>query len=451
MLVTYLKITAVSLPLIWLLSLSPSINEWRKAISRQPAIWVTGLILFALFFWPSDASSAHDLAGLSGGRLARVIILPLVGLYWLYQISLVSKVLSRTAPWTLALVLYCVWALISVSYSPDPLLSLWKCFEYFVLIVFAIGIQAYTRTLGDYMDLFNGAMFLVLAVCVFSAVGIVLEPSLSLSINPDLDGAAFSGDMHSRWGIFPRVNPNSLAQFGALLSSVAVVEFYRSSRSHGMLLSLVVLIGLFCVLAAHSRTSLFALGFMLVLIAFFLRRGGLLFVYVAIAALLGIAAMDLILEFVLRGQSAEQFSSLTGRTLIWELAWEKFLKSPIWGFGFYAGHLSLDVSHIFSDRFSTVDNTFLEVMVDLGIIGLFLIVLALARILRNAFRAKGGLLATDDVSILWVQAVVVTFAILVRATTAPTFHIFHVNAYLLIVVASVFGALAWVREHAAGK
>lgn len=449
MLLTYLKITAVSLPLIVMLALSPAISDWRNAIVRQRAFWVTGLLLFALFFWPSVSDSVLAQGELAGGRLARVILLPMIGFYWLYRISKVPNALKSFSAWVFWLGLYWGWALISVWYSPDSMLSLWKCFEYLVLILFALGIRATSHTLSDYADLFYGCMFLILAVCVFSLVGIVLEPDLSISINPNLDDAVFSSDRFSRWGIFPLVNPNTLAQLGAILSAVAIVEFYRASSTRILVLWLIVLIGLSCVLAAHSRTSLFALAFMLMLIAYFLRKGGLLFVYLSIAVLFGFVAIDQAQEYILRGQTFEQFSSLTGRTLIWDLAWAKFLDSPIWGWGFYAGHLDLDVSHIISKRYSSVDNTYLEILVDLGVVGLVIMIGALVAVARNVLASRVWRSIGGGEVILWVQALVVAFSIMVRSATGPTFQVFHLNTYLLIVVASVFSALVCARRYMA--
>lgn len=442
----YLRIAFVSLVmLIFLLRFDPMRSWMMSALRRRHALFV-GTLFWISFFWPAPAVSAYSLAELGVGRLLRVVLLLVAAAYLVLHVGQRRHRRVIEPALHLPIVLYVAWAAISAVYSPDPLLTIWKAFEMGVVVLFGFSLSKMYADADPYVEVLRGALFLIFVVGVFAAVGIAMEPQLALDIN-SVDGE-YSSDRYSRWGIIPRVNPNTLAQFGAILACVGFVEVLRPTslrRWPGYFLSL---LGLFCLLAAHSRTSMVSLVLGLIVVSYVFKRGMLFPLYALIAGLVGLFSYESIMEFVLRGQSTEQFTSLTGRTHIWEIAWERFLESPIWGGGYYAGHKELDLATIFSSGFSTIDNTYLEILVDLGVVGVAFAAWYLLVILRDMVVSfPDRAVASNDFRIAWAQCAVILVAILVRSLTGPTFQIFHVNTHLLVVVACVASALAWLKRR----
>lgn len=442
MIEVYLRITAVSLlVLVFVLRFDPMRSWMQSALRRRHALFI-GLLFWISFFWPTTAVSSYSLEELGLGRLLRVVFLLFAAAYLALHLGQRRGNRMIEPGLHVPIVLYVVWAAASALYSPDPMLTVWKAFEVGVVVLFGMSLARMYPDLPPYIEVLRGAIFLIFIVAVFAAVGILLEPQLALEINA-VDGD-YSSDRFSRWGIIPRVNPNTLAQFGMILACMGLIEILRPSSPRRWPGYFIAGIGMFCLLSAHSRTSLVSLVLGVMVVFYVLRRGGLIPLYVLASGLIGLFAYESIMEFVLRGQTAAQFSSLTGRTHIWEIAWERFLESPVWGWGYYAGHKDLDLANIFAGGFSTIDNTFLEILVDLGLVGLGFAVWYILAIVRDLLvSAPSKEDASVETRIAWAQCAVILVAILVRSLTGPTFHIFHVNTYLLVIVACVLSALAW--------
>jgi O-antigen ligase len=132
---------------------------------------------------------------------------------------------------------------------------------------------------------------------------------------------------------------------------------------------------------SQSRSPL--TGFLVgsVLVLFLSRRIGVIaLVLLLIPALLSLTSFgDLFWEFFRRGQSTKYFESLSGRTTGWEIGWALFKERPFIGYGAYAGTRFAQFNVIVSSG-SSVLNTWLEVLVGSGLIGLTPLVLAFLRI-----------------------------------------------------------------------
>jgi O-antigen ligase len=72
--------------------------------------------------------------------------------------------------------------------------------------------------------------------------------------------------------------------------------------------------------------------------------------------------------FLERGQTAQGIDTLSGRTVIWEAAHQTWLQHQWFGLGFYSGH-RLGISGLQENQ-SNIDNTWLETLVDVGILGM---------------------------------------------------------------------------------
>lgn len=98
-------------------------------------------------------------------------------------------------------------------------------------------------------------------------------------------------------------------------------------------------------------------------------------------------------DYILRGQDAQNIDTLTGRTVIWQLALDVWHHHAFTGFGYYAGHrLALPSFYSIFENYSNVDNTWIETLVDVGYIGVVPLALyALSGIFRALFSKESRL------------------------------------------------------------
>jgi O-antigen ligase len=140
--------------------------------------------------------------------------------------------------------------------------------------------------------------------------------------------------------------------------------------------------------------------------------------------------------YVFRGQSKAVFLSLSGRTEIWPQVWSAFTTSPIVGHGYYAGHRFLAINDL--AVVSSVDNTYLEVLVDLGIVGLVIILLSLLFSCGALYACRPSVLDSATANRwrpTWLLMVSALFLVGVRSLTGPTFQVLHPNLLIFLSIA----------------
>ena len=92
-------------------------------------------------------------------------------------------------------------------------------------------------------------------------------------------------------------------------------------------------------------------------------------------------------EYLLRGQSMDQFLTLSGRTELWQGAYELFLKQPILGHGYVASRSILLGVESWAGE---AHNALVESLLDLGLIGTILIWLPVLRTFSGSLRMIPG-------------------------------------------------------------
>jgi len=143
------------------------------------------------------------------------------------------------------------------------------------------------------------------------------------------------------------------------------------------------------------------------------------------------SAGDFISEFILRGQDEKGFTSMSGRTYFWSAVLDAVSHAPVLGQGFYAGQRVLFGS-------STVDSTYLEVLLNLGVVGFLVFLSPLVLTIKNIYKSRpvGKISKTDQ--FLWLQIAVFFTIIFIRSLSGPTFQVLHHNLifYGLILIVS---------------
>lgn len=85
-------------------------------------------------------------------------------------------------------------------------------------------------------------------------------------------------------------------------------------------------------------------------------------------------AGDIVYSFIRAGHSEAEMRSGTGRSTIWEAAYMSFKDNPILGSGFIIGERELGPKYGFGFRQLSAHNAFLSVLVNTGLIGLFIFI-----------------------------------------------------------------------------
>ncbi len=210
---------------------------------------------------------------------------------------------------------------------------------------------------------------------ISSAVFIVAIGFLTgMIIDPDHYYRLTHGGEVSRLGGFI-INPNEL---GMLLVIGIAGLFTEIKIAHRIRISILLKIALltYMLMLTGSRSSF--IGFLLVSIIYTLLQPSKIFksiLFIAIIILIPIIGWQLFIT----QSNAEEIGSLTGRLPFWrDLLMYNFPKEPWLGFGY----MRID----YSDKFESINayagamthNTFLQVLMGLGLIGLMIIIVQLA-------------------------------------------------------------------------
>lgn len=215
------------------------------------------------------------------------------------------------------------------------------------------------------------AMTVVLASV---ALGLLISPGKALAFEGRLSGA-----------LWP-IPPTQVAHYAAIVMGVAAT-LWMSRSLDGVRTMVIVAVSAFLLLLTHTRTGLAAVvvgvvmaGASLFVKSIRVRRVSLLAVLVII---LGATVFTSELRnWLLRGQSAEDASSLTGRTKVWRdiVALERGWLETVFGSG------------ISNQSFEglPIDNSWLAVYLDQGWVGVVGVALTLILLMGMAVIAPSG-------------------------------------------------------------
>jgi O-antigen ligase len=370
-------------------------------------------------------------------RLVRMSLLLTV------ECCIVASILIRKRPLARLLggvqrfmILYTIFALLSMFWSPNPGLSAWKAFEVFVdvsFICFLISTPDWKRHLAR---LWNLTWFIVMLLIGSVWIRAALSPSQAFQFQ--------SGVLLKQLqGTTLIVSANNLGQMAALIGAIAIIRFLYSKRERSRIfyiwLSGVAFVTL---IFSQARTSLAAFIPVLGSIFILSRRWALvpLVTIVITLTLLSLvvlpAVVDALYSYLLRGQNTELVLSLSGRMYYWGLSWELIKLSPIRGYGFYAGHRADAIKGL--SMYSTLDNTYIEILQNLGILGLLPIlcafILTWKRVLRFLIDSYDKGRCGNSLAI---ELFAVLFIITMRSLTGPSFQNHHWNLLFFLLI------LAW--------
>jgi O-antigen ligase len=388
--------------------------------SRPAAGLNLKLVLWTLFIFVTSTAirAVGDYPAQITWLLADLIT---VALFLRYQSQFINLALSN-----LVFMSWPVVACISASWSIAPALSLIHGIQLLmtILVAFLICIQIRLEQ-----------VVAVVFCALLAAAGVTLAVEMLAS----------SPFYQADWrGSFPHKNI-----MGSTMSLLVITACCLFLQGRWRLVSLVaVILGLFLIAKSNSAGAILSLAMVLALLpfAYALQRGrtafmtslgiallvssvGALTLYAAMAAL-GIDPINIVLDAVGRERT------LTGRTLLWDMAEQAIESRPWFGFGYKAYWTNvpaemLELLRVVGGVFH-FHNNYLEVAVAFGVIGPILLGLGIFTGLVRSFRRL--LRATDPLDI-WPLLVV---SMAIALTFAENLLVWNHSLWqVLFVVASV--------------
>ena len=331
----------------------------------------------------NETLSRTSLAGLAPTRSMGVVgyvVIPGIAylvVTWLLTLNL-RRVLSLAMKMK-TLTLLALLTILSAGWSQSPLRSAYNGLFYLVCTLFAF----YLVIKFEPKQIMNLTMLAGALACILGLVLIALPPHFGLN-NAEVRTAG------SWRGIF--LDRTSAAKCLTFFLSPALVFGY--GRFHYRRIAYILLVGTFIVMA-HAVTALIVVFlYTLFMMALFLarrleRRTALVLglVSIPIFALVIVAGLPYLSDLL--GFFGRDLT-LTGRTELWGGILQSISKQPFLGYGYYAFWLGLNgesANVILANHwiFGYAHNGMLEILLQLGLVGLIIFLITFVQATRHAW------------------------------------------------------------------
>lgn len=399
------------------------------------------VILASTVLGTGEAANAASIAsGLpDANRLLRVLIN-----FGIFFVS-VGGILADSRRWTNSgpgikwMLIYALFALASTLWSVSPIISLWKSFEVLNFVLLAIYLSGYLRTAEDLRWLMNivciGGLYLMMTVYA----GILIHPNEALLGAGSLTGRGY---LMVR-GLVPIINPSTVGVFAAIIAIYLLTPLLMqptSSLKHRIHIGywIVVAIAIGLLLMSRSRTQMIAFMIAFVTVLIFSRR------YILATTLAGVGTLTLVISevvinYLLRGQTYDQFAAFTGRLAWWEEAVDLGMADAPWiGRGFYAAQKVVFNTNV-------LDSTYVEVFFGLGLVGLTLLLIPLLIMMLTFLRGRPRSGRYDLIDVAWMQGFAIFVVLMVRSITVSTFVSMHAMLLYYVVIQIVAASALRIR------
>jgi O-antigen ligase len=311
-----------------------------------------------------------------------------IGLMGLVAMVLLGRLATRTTEWGGALlrglpagVFLCgLISLISTLWSIYPMWTLYKAVEYLIDVALLVAILTSVRSAEDIKSLFDLTWLMTGLVLLSVWLGVLFRPDAAIIRGIGLIGIQILG-------VLPAVATNGVGDLGGTLLVVAATRLlFRND--HRSLYWIVCLAALVTLILAQSRSPFTGTLLGLLAVFFLARRYGLLsLVGITGAVLLTLTSVaGVVQQAFLRGQSPEQFHSLSGRVGWWAPAWELLRENPFLGLGGWAAGRFAVLGQLGDTDTSSLHNGWLEILVGVGLIGFLPFLVTFLRTWLNLLR-----------------------------------------------------------------
>jgi O-Antigen ligase len=262
---------------------------------------------------------------------------------------------------------------LSTVWSVYPAWTFYKASEYLIDVALLAGILVAVRSLSEWKILYDWTWALLGGLSLTVWIGAAVWPTKAFVAGGDLLPARLSG-------VFPALDQNSVGETAAILAIIALARLLFRARQRRGLAFYLMLLAFALVTLVLSQTRTACVGFLLGTVLVFFsakRRGMLTALVVSIAMILCFTiAGDLVGRYWQRNDRPEGLQSVSGRLPRWEAAWEMIKERPLTGYGAYAAGRFAVLTTSEDSEWSSVANTYVEVLVGTGIFGLIPLLVA---------------------------------------------------------------------------
>ncbi len=304
-------------------------------------------------------------------------------LLWVVQKKLKEYIFHYTNSMAVMLYLcYFLLGMLSILWSTEvhfTILQLLMLFECIVFICFYYKLQILydTATNGHCpMSLILG--FSITLISIGFLIGLYVDPS---TFYRDTHGGAVS-----RLGGFI-INPNELGMLAVIGATMNYVQLKNGGRKVPITLAWAINVAV--LLLTQSRSSLGA--FLLVTLIFVLISGNIKLQMGTVVA--GIIVLPILVQtIIIKDGDVGEVMSMTGRLPFWsDLITHGFPDRPILGYGFMSispSPFTNKFDSIHSYAASMTHNTFVQVLINLGLVGMFIVLFQMIATFYAAFTSK---------------------------------------------------------------
>jgi len=365
---------------------------------RQFKWWhvLWGMLFFSALIFRKRSSSEAYSTPVDSAALYRIGVVALVGIVLLFRLflrrtswlkSLITGIPGVLTWFTLTCMLSTVW---SVYWE----WTLYKSCEYAVDVAMLACIVYVIQSGEEIKSWFEWTWLLygLLLCAVWFWVPVDPGDALTSHFEYGEQGIGLIGVQLQ--GLFPDVSSNDIGQYGAVLAAVALVRLLPNTRKRHNLTWYLLLFGfgLATMLFAQCRSAIMGWCMAVFCIYLFSRRvfqGAVIFISGALVFVVS-GLGTLTWEYLQRGQSTAQMTSLSSRLSWWSVAWEKFTDNPLTGLGAWAAGRFGVLAKLGHKMTASMHSDWVEIIVGTGIWGIIPIMVVmvwtwwvLIRFIRN--------------------------------------------------------------------
>jgi len=334
------------------------------------------------------------------------------------------------------LTIFGLWRLMSTFWSIEPLWTFYRSLEFLIIVALTAITTWSLRSITDLQKWMNWFWLWHGFLLVSIWIGVVVFPEKALLPSRGVIPYLLAG-------VIPAINPNSVATIGAILSVVSFTRWLTTGKRKWLLLMMPAFTTM---ILAQGRSAMAGalLGILLTLILS--RRYSLItFLSLLISILVIVPTFrETIKSYFMRGQTEELFWSFTGRQFWWQYALNYIKENPWIGYGAFAFSRFKAAEDLNIPIFSGLDNSWVDVAVEIGIPGAIL--LAVIFVAIWFFCIKVSLTGNLEERRLAIELSGVLAILTIRSffTSALIFH----NAWPFFLI---IGGISWLTISYKGK
>jgi len=317
------------------------------------------------------------------------------------------------------LAVYPLLTLVSTVWSVRPSWTFYKSIEYLVELATIAAVVASVPSVREYRKFANLTWTLLGLLAASAWVGAILDPADGLSTGQNLGPLTLRLE-----GVMPSVDADTIGEICAILALVAVhrmLNDLQGRRNRGWYATLLAA-SLVTLVFSQTRAAMAALVIGLVLLLLLSRRVALavgLGGGTAVGAAIALTFTNFgqtFSAFLLRGQSNQEVQGISGRMDVWQASFDAFLRRPLTGYGGFAGSRFVVLpAYSWQANASSALSTYVDSLLDLGVVGPLLLVVVLVGVAWFLFRATRGYHVRPSDSPLAVEMMIVLSVVVMRS------------------------------------